>query len=120
MAIYLPFYGLERDPFGVTPDPEFLFMTPGHREALAQLEQDGFAPQLILLDVAMPALDGYAFAEELGRRGLRPGLPIVVITADGRAPQKAARVGANGYLAKPFSLTALVDAVSRHLQTDPA
>ena len=41
------FYGLEREPFGPTPDPDFLFMTPGHREALAQLiyaiqEQKGF------------------------------------------------------------------------------
>ena len=47
MAIYLSFYGLEREPFGVTPDPDFLFMTPGHREALAQLlyaihERKGF------------------------------------------------------------------------------
>jgi general secretion pathway protein A len=47
MAIYLNFYGFERDPFGVTPDPDFLFMTPGHREALAQLlyaiqEKKGF------------------------------------------------------------------------------
>jgi general secretion pathway protein A len=47
VAIYLSFYGLEREPFGVTPDPDFLFMTPGHREALAQLlyaihERKGF------------------------------------------------------------------------------
>jgi general secretion pathway protein A len=47
MAIYLGFYGLERDPFGPTPDPDFLFMTHGHREALAQLtygiqERKGF------------------------------------------------------------------------------
>jgi general secretion pathway protein A len=47
MAIYLDFYGLERDPFGPTPDPDFLFMTHGHREALAQLtyaieERKGF------------------------------------------------------------------------------
>src|SRR5882672_118965 len=37
MAIYLDFYGFDRDPFGVTPDPDFLYMTPGHKEALAQL-----------------------------------------------------------------------------------
>jgi general secretion pathway protein A len=47
MAIYLNFYGLEREAFGVTPDPESLFMTPGHREALSQLlyaihERKGF------------------------------------------------------------------------------
>ena len=37
MAIYLRFFGLERDPFGTTPDPDFLYLTHGHREALAQL-----------------------------------------------------------------------------------
>src|SRR5260370_245871 len=47
MALYLNFYGFDRDPFGVTPDPDCLFMTPGHKEALAQLlyaiqEKTGF------------------------------------------------------------------------------
>jgi general secretion pathway protein A len=47
MAIYLAYFGLQRDPFGVTPDPEFLYLTSGHREALAQLtyavqERKGF------------------------------------------------------------------------------
>ena len=56
MAIYLNFYGLEREPFGVTPDPDFLFMTPGHREVLAQLlyaiqERKGFI--LVTADVGM-------------------------------------------------------------------
>jgi type II secretory pathway predicted ATPase ExeA len=48
MAIYLDFYGLARNPFNPTPDPDFLYMTHGHREALAQLtyaiqERKGFA-----------------------------------------------------------------------------
>jgi general secretion pathway protein A len=35
--MYLSFYGLKEKPFNTTPDPRFLFLTPGHREALAQL-----------------------------------------------------------------------------------
>jgi general secretion pathway protein A len=35
--MYLDFYGLRERPFSETPDPKFLFLTPGHREALAQL-----------------------------------------------------------------------------------
>jgi general secretion pathway protein A len=47
MALYLNFYGLTREPFGATPDPDFLYLTHGHREALAQLlyaieERKGF------------------------------------------------------------------------------
>ena len=56
MAIYLNFYGFDRDPFGVTPDPDFLFLTPGHKEALAQLlyaiqEKKGFI--LVTADIGM-------------------------------------------------------------------
>lgn len=35
--MYLEFYGLREKPFNATPDPKFLYLTPGHREALAQL-----------------------------------------------------------------------------------
>ena len=35
--MYLTFYGLKDPPFNATPDPRFLYLTPGHREALAQL-----------------------------------------------------------------------------------
>ena len=36
--LYLNFYGLNEKPFNPTPDPRFLYMSPGHREALAQLQ----------------------------------------------------------------------------------
>jgi len=47
MAIYLGFFGLKKNPFGATPDPEFLYLSHAHREALAQLtyavqERKGF------------------------------------------------------------------------------
>jgi general secretion pathway protein A len=35
--LYLSFYGLQEKPFSPTPNPRFLYLTPGHREALAQL-----------------------------------------------------------------------------------
>jgi general secretion pathway protein A len=45
--MYLKFFGLLEKPFNATPDPRFLYMSPGHREALAQLyygtqERKGF------------------------------------------------------------------------------
>jgi len=36
--MYLKFFGLDEKPFNATPDPRFLYMSPGHREALAQLQ----------------------------------------------------------------------------------
>lgn len=46
-GLYCRFYGLAQRPFNLAPDPRFLFLTPGHREALAQLmygvqERKGF------------------------------------------------------------------------------
>src|SRR3989442_11749802 len=46
-GMYLTFYGLIEKPFNATPDPRFLYMSPAHREALAQLrygvqERKGF------------------------------------------------------------------------------
>src|SRR5256885_818508 len=35
--MFLEFYGLKEQPFGVTPDPRFLYLSPWHREALASL-----------------------------------------------------------------------------------
>jgi two-component system, OmpR family, response regulator MprA len=72
-------------------------------------------PSLIILDMMMPRMDGFTLATELERRGLRPILPIIVLTADNRAPQKAAQIGAEGYLEKPFTITGMLDEISRVL-----
>src|SRR5215469_5029861 len=36
-AMYNEFFGIQKDPFGLTPDPSFLFLTDQHREALSGL-----------------------------------------------------------------------------------
>jgi CheY-like chemotaxis protein len=68
-------------------------------------------PHLILLDLMMPVMDGLTFARLLRERRLEPEVPIVVISADGN-PQKAASVGARGFLAKPFDIEALLSHVA--------
>jgi CheY-like chemotaxis protein len=74
-------------------------------EALERLRER--RPDLILLDLMMPVMDGLAFAHALRERRLDPEIPIVVISADGN-PQKAASIGARGFLAKPFDIDALL------------
>lgn len=78
-------------------------------EALQRVEQE--TPAIILLDLMMPVMDGLAFAQVLRQRNSSPRIPIVVISADGN-PQKAAAVGAQGFLAKPFDIDALLSQVS--------
>jgi DNA-binding response OmpR family regulator len=72
-----------------------------------------YRPAAILLDLRLPGMDGVRFAEELRRRGLRPGIPIIVLSAAEGARQQAALIGAEACLAKPFRLTELLAEVAR-------
>ena len=78
-------------------------------EALERVE--AHRPDLILLDLMMPVMDGLAFAHALHARRPQRDIPIVVISADGN-PQKAASIGARGFLAKPFDIEALLSHVA--------
>jgi|SRR5438309_6294578 len=70
-------------------------------------------PALLILDVTLPTLDGYQLVDALRKAGTVP--PVLMITADGSAPAKAARLGAYAYCRKPFETTELLDAVHRGL-----
>lgn len=82
-------------------------------EALEQIERQ--PPSLVLLDMRMPVLDGWGVARRLSEQGRR--LPIVVMTAAQDARRWAEEIGAAGYVAKPFDLSDLLDAIER-LRTD--
>jgi CheY-like chemotaxis protein len=68
-------------------------------------------PVVILLDMRMPIMDGWAVARALREKGI--AIPIVVMTAAESAKRWADEVGAEGYLAKPFGLDDLLAAVER-------
>lgn len=76
-------------------------------EALTAVEQG--PPAIVLLDMRMPVLDGWGFAEALRKRDI--AVPLVVMTASQHTKQWAEEVGAVGYLAKPFDLLELLTAV---------
>ena len=68
-------------------------------------------PDVVVLDALMPRLDGAGFAGELARRGLRPGIPIVLVTGDAR-PGRAGAIGPEATIAKPFDLEVLLASVA--------
>jgi CheY-like chemotaxis protein len=78
-------------------------------DALAQVEAR--QPDVILLDMRMPVLDGWAFAAELRARDL--AIPIVVMTAARDAARWAGEIAATAFVAKPFGFDDLLQAVER-------
>jgi two-component system response regulator MprA len=74
--------------------------------ALSAVERS--APDVIVLDVAMPGLDGVAVCRRLRARGLRT--PILMLTARDAVPDRVAglEAGADDYLVKPFAVDELV------------
>ena len=83
------------------------------REALQRLEQA--PPDLVLLDLMMPVMDGWEFARSLDPDA-RP--PIIVLSADRNVSVKAQEIGALGWLAKPFELSELLAVVRRAIPPD--
>lgn len=82
--------------------------------ALQELEKE--APDLIVLDLMMPRMDGYAFAEELRKRGLQATIPVIVLSADTNAKQNANQLGADSYMAKPFDVRDLLGEISHFME----
>jgi len=74
----------------------------------ALLEAERAVPDVIVLDVAMPALDGLAVCRRLRSKGLPT--PILMLTARDAVPDRVAglEAGADDYLVKPFAIQELV------------
>jgi CheY-like chemotaxis protein len=80
-------------------------------EALETLKR--IDPQLILLDMRMPVMDGWQFAQ--ARSSAQRLIPLIVMTAAHDARKWALEIGAADYLAKPFDLMELLEVVERRL-----
>lgn len=72
------------------------------------------APDLILLDVNLPGVDGWQVLDEL-RSAAGAQTPVVVMTAGYDIQAQALDNGAQGYLGKPFDLEDLIAAVGAHV-----
>lgn len=85
------------------------------KEGLASLQEA--APQLVLLDIELPDMDGFAVLEKI--RLACPDLPVLMMTADPTAEsaRRALRLGAQGQLHKPIDSVTLEAAVAQALKS---
>jgi len=86
--------------------------TPGGREALAYLRSNP-PPALIFLDWNMAPMNAPQFMDEFCKDPSLSGIPVVLVTADVHASQKATTSRYDGFITKPINLEALFSTVAR-------
>src|SRR5262247_2351162 len=82
-------------------------------DALEQL-RSSTCTCLIVLDLFMPTMNGWKFREEQVKDPALAGIPVVVISADAAAAQRAASLGVVETMAKPIDFDRLLDIVGRY------
>ncbi len=110
---------------------EFLMRKAGYavrsagdgEEALAEVARE--APDVVLLDVMMPKLDGFAVCARIRAMSLARRVGIIMVTARGREVERerARALGADDYIVKPFSAREAIERVAALLAArspDPA
>lgn len=84
-------------------------------EILTANADKGIIPDLILLDLMMPIMDGPHFRQkqlELSDKRLSE-IPVVVMTADGHIAEKSDKIGGKAFLKKPVDIDVLLNTVHR-------
>ncbi len=101
----------------------FLLEAHGYGVIQARDGQEGIEkatqekPALILLDIQLPGLDGYAVAHALGRTPALDGIPIVAVTSYAMVGDRERILGAGcaGYIEKPLDPETFIDKVRGYL-----
>ena len=102
----------------ILADEGYQVAQAAHGRAALALLDGGLAPDLILLDMRMPVMDGWAFGQAYQARPGRHA-PIVVVTAAHDSEERAEAVGAAELLPKPFELDELIELVGRFVEGAP-
>ncbi len=74
-------------------------------------------PDLVLMDIMMPKMDGYTACNKIKKDPVSKATPVVMLTAVGYELNKklAKEVGADGYITKPFTSQELLETITRIL-----
>ncbi|MDP9119977.1 MAG: response regulator [Acidobacteriota bacterium] len=84
------------------------------RQALDRLAEHADV-DLVLLDINMPNMNGLEFLAKLRTDGSRAGLPVIIISTEGREEDttRGLEAGATAYIKKPFQSEEILDVIAR-------
>ena len=102
-------------PFAVT-----LLTAANGEEGFAKAIQE--KPDVILLDITMPVLDGIETLSKLREEQQTQGIPVLMLSADAAKDRvdRAIELGAKHFLSKPFTSEALLAALGNHITLEQA
>ena len=82
-------------------------------DALEKLQKG--KPDLIILDIEMPRMNGYEFLSALRADSRYPDIPVIMLTsrATGKHQEKASALGASGFMIKPYNNNEFIDLILR-------
>ena len=72
-------------------------------------------PDLVLLDVQMPGMDGYEVCRQLKADPLTAAIPVIFLTGESGVESEVAEAGGDAYVSKPIDPTVLLPIVEKHL-----
>ncbi len=104
---------------------EALLIPHGYEVVLARNGQEAIEvmtstkPDLVLMDIMMPKMDGYTALGAIKNDVATKEVPVVMVTAVGQELNKklAEKLGAAGYITKPFQSPELLEVINRLLPT---
>ncbi len=102
---------------------EFILARQGHEMIVAVNGEEALQkikthqPDLVLLDIMMPRIDGYEVAQRVRADPQTAGLPIIMLSAKAQDEdiRRGVEVGVDEYVTKPFTPDHLVQVVSEYL-----
>ncbi|MCS7011810.1 MAG: response regulator [Anaerolineales bacterium] len=104
----------------------FILEKHGHRVSAARDGEEGIRlaeelrPDLILLDIQLPGMDGYAVAARLHNSASTSSIPIIAVTSYAMAGdrERILAAGCQGYIEKPINPETFLEQVLAHLPSD--
>lgn len=100
-----------------------ILVEEGHKVSVAQNGQQALdlmledTPDVLLLDIMMPQMDGYTVLKEIKSSGIRESMKIMILTAKTSESDwvRGYKLGADGYITKPFDIDELTSQIDKLL-----
>ncbi|NLK08253.1 MAG: sporulation transcription factor Spo0A [Firmicutes bacterium] len=102
----------------IEAQPNLAYLGSVHDGRTALLEMERLEPDLVILGLILPHLDGFAVMEEAREKGIKTKFLLVTAFNGEEFPKQAVRHGADGFVIKPFQWAVFIEQIEALLDTE--